>query len=132
MTLSDKVMDALDRGLYGSPEIKPEERNIFLTTIIERIYLALTKNQVIHKGMYDEVVRLFAEKRDIHLYINGNLTYNNYANYIKEANKNNVRFTIVSADKKTPFGLVVATDNKAINQQDIFIKDKFYQSQMEQ
>ncbi|WP_209125370.1 YueI family protein [Alkalihalobacillus sp. BA299] len=125
--MEDKLKDIINRGLYGNPEIKPEERNIFLTTIIERIHLALTKKQVIHKGMYDQAVTLLSKSNNIHLYINGNLSYSLYSNYVKEANKHNIPFTVVNANEQTPIGLVIATENQAINKSDIFIKDSFYE-----
>ncbi|MFV8826638.1 YueI family protein [Alkalihalobacterium sp. APHAB7] len=125
--MEDKLKDIINRGLYGNPEIRPEERNIFLTTIIERVHLALTKKQVIHQGMYDEAVRLLQNEQNIHLYINGNLSYQLYSNYVKEANKHHVPFTVVNANQTTPIGLVLATEFQAINKPEIFIKDEFYE-----
>ncbi|OLO26935.1 hypothetical protein BTR23_21415 [Alkalihalophilus pseudofirmus] len=125
--MEDKLKDIINRGLYGNPEIKSEERNLFLTTIIERIHLALTKRQVIHKGMYDQAVTILNTAHNIRIYINGNLSYHLYSNYVKEANKYNVPFTIVNANEETPIGLVIATENLAINKSEIFIKDDFYQ-----
>ncbi|MDT8861723.1 YueI family protein [Alkalihalobacillus sp. MEB130] len=129
--MDQKVKDIIDRAIYGAPEIKPEERNLFLTTIVERIYIALTKKQVIHKGMYSEVVAMIKQEKNAHLYVNGNLSYSNYSNYIQEANKAGIRFTIVTPQKQTPFGLVLAHESQAIDRTDIFVKDDLYELDMD-
>ncbi|WP_078552836.1 YueI family protein [Bacillus alkalicellulosilyticus] len=129
--MNNKVIEALERGIYGAPQIKPEERAIFLSTIIERIYVALTKKQVIHQGMYPEVVQKMKEKKAQHLYINGSLSYSLYSNYVKEAKKHNIPFTIVAESRPTPIGLVLATTFEAINQEEIFIKDDFFALDMD-
>ncbi|ARK29391.1 YueI family protein [Halalkalibacter krulwichiae] len=130
--MSEKIQDVIDRALYGNPETKPEERNLFLTTLLERIHLALTKKQVIHKGMYPEVVNMMKTKSNLHLYLNGHLNYSNYSNYIQEANKQGIRFTIVTPQKTTPFGLVLANESNAIDSVDPFIKDELYELEMEE
>ncbi|MBU8905732.1 YueI family protein [Desertibacillus haloalkaliphilus] len=128
--MSDKLQEALERGLYGTPETKPDERRMFLSTIVERIYLALTKKQVIQKGMYDEAIDIMKSKRNIQLFINGSLSYQLYANYVKQANQFQVPFTVVNVEHETPIGLVLASKQEAINQTDIFIKDDLYKSEM--
>ncbi|MFC0473532.1 YueI family protein [Halalkalibacter kiskunsagensis] len=130
--MDQKVQDIIDRALYGTPEIKPEERQLFLTTILERIHLVLTKRQVIHKGMYSEVLQIMKTKSNLHLYVNSNLNYGNYSNYIQEANKLGIRFTIVTPQKQTPFGLVVANETQAIDSTDIFVKDDLFERDMEE
>ncbi|WP_227934988.1 YueI family protein [Alkalihalobacillus deserti] len=130
--MSEKVQDIIDRAIYGTPEIKPEERSLFLSTILERIHIALTKKQVIHKGIYPEVIEIMKQKSTLHLYVNGDLNYSNYSNYIQEANKLGVRFTIVSPQKKTPFGLVLADQSRAVDQINVFIKDDLYSREMEE
>jgi len=130
--MTEKIQDIIDRAIYGTPEIKPEERNLFLTTILERIHIALTKKQVIHKGMYSEVLDVLKRKSNLHLYVNGDLNYSNYSNYIQEASKLGVRFTIVTPQKKTPFGLVLADESRAVDPVNIFIKDELYEREMEE
>ncbi|MCD8508747.1 MAG: YueI family protein [Bacillus sp. (in: Bacteria)] len=54
----DKLDEILQRGMFGNKETLPEERKLFLSTISERIYLALTNKQVRKRGMYDEAKEL--------------------------------------------------------------------------
>ncbi|HHY21216.1 MAG TPA: YueI family protein [Bacilli bacterium] len=129
--MDDKVLEILERGIYGTPETKPDERRLFLSTIRERIFLALTKRQVIRKGMYNEVISLIRSKKGIRLYINGDIGYSFYANYVKEGSKHSVPFTVVAPEKPTPIGLVIATENQAVEEKKIFILDEFYEADME-
>ncbi len=129
----NKLEDALQRGIYGTPETLPEERALFLSTISERIFLALTNKQVIHKGMYPEAIEVMRSKKDAHLFINGGLSYGLYSNYVKEAGKYNIPFTVVNDGHDTPIGLVLAS-NQAINygkETNFFIKDDIFKRDME-
>lgn len=130
--MEQKMKEVIDRALYGAPEIKPEERNLFLSTLLERIHLALTKKQVINKGMYKEVIELMKTKRNLHLYLNGNLGYSHFSNYIKEAGTHGVSFTFVTPKKLTPFGLIVADQTDAIETKQLFIKDELFERDMEE
>lgn len=60
------VNEILENAIYGSPETKPGERKLFLTTILERVYLALTKNQVRSAKTYQEVEQLL--KKNIQIF----------------------------------------------------------------
>ncbi|WP_100372453.1 YueI family protein [Bacillus sp. FJAT-45037] len=129
--MDQKMQDILDHALYGTPEIKPEERALFLTTIRERIYLALTKSQVMKAGTYDEVIQKIKTTKNLKLFLNGDLSYGLYSNYIKEATTNQVPFTIVTPSTDTPFGLVLADINTAISQSSFVIEDEWYAQDIE-
>ncbi|NEU30741.1 YueI family protein [bacterium LRH843] len=130
--MGQTLQDIIDQAIYGVPEVKPEERRLFLSTILERIHLALTKKQVIQTGMYAEALTLFKTKSNLHIYINGDLNYQNYANYVKEAGKLGIPFTVVTPPKPTPFGLVIADKSKAIHAASVFIEDELYKRDMEE
>lgn len=124
----DKLEEILQRGMFGNKETLPEERKLFLGTISERIYLALTNKQVRKRGMYAEAKELMKKLQDVHLYINGELNYPAYSNYIQAANQFAVSFTIVNDGYNTPVGIVLASPQNLSNVQDFFIKDEeFYQ-----
>lgn len=125
------MLEILEQGIYGAPETKPDERRVFLSTIRERIYLALTKRQVIRKGMYNEAVSIIRSKRGVRLYINGDIGYSFYADYVKEGAKHSVPFTVVKPEKPTPFGLIIATENQAVDEENIYICDEFYEADIE-
>ncbi len=59
-------------------------------------------------------------ERNLHMFINCNLSYPSYSNYIQEASKHGIRFTIVKPPRPTPIGLVLANETKAIDQTNFF------------
>jgi uncharacterized protein YueI len=124
--MDKKMKEILDHAIYGTPEIKPEERALFLTTFRERIHVALTKSQVIKAGTYDEVINVMKTKRNLKLFLNGNLSYSIYSNYIQQANANGVPFTIVTPTTNTPFGLILADGTDAVSPQSFVIEDDWY------
>ncbi|RNA68930.1 YueI family protein [Alteribacter keqinensis] len=125
----EKLKEVLKQGIYGSPEIRPDERKLFLSTLRERVYLALTNRQVRERGMYDQALRMMKNHFDVTMYINGSLNYPSYSNYVKEANKNGVQFTIVNDGKDSPVGLVLAS-RTAVEKEKIFITDELYERDM--
>lgn len=128
-----KLHHLLLQGIHGTLETLPEERALFLSTISERIYLALTKKQVIKKGMYQEAIEILRTKKDIQMYLNGELSYSLYSNYIKEATKLNIPFTVINDAEESPIGLVIAS-NTAINNDptyNFFIEDEIFKRDME-
>ncbi|MDQ0254418.1 uncharacterized protein YueI [Evansella vedderi] len=119
-----KIEEILQRGIYGTPETLPEERKLFLGTISERVYLALTNKQVRKKGIYSEAQEIMKKHKGIRLYINGDLNYPAYSNYVHAANQHSIPFTIVNDGRDTPLGIVIAVETGISNVEDIFIKDK--------
>ncbi|WYP27981.1 YueI family protein [Alkalihalobacillus sp. FSL W8-0930] len=127
-----KVNDILEEAIYGKPEIRPHERKLFLSTILERVHVALTVKQVVSGNEYTEVADAMNTKKDVHLYINGHLSYQFYSRYTKLASKANVPYTIVTPTDSTPIGLVVANASQAIHphKASVFIEDSLYEKDM--
>lgn len=125
-TMARDVNEVIDRAIYGALETKPGERRLFLTTILERLHIALTRKQVRSKGIYQEVEQVMRTKQNLHLYVNAELGYQAYADYIRLANDNQIMYTIVSPTGETPFGLVLANKDQAVNVADPFVKDEMH------
>ncbi|ADU29925.1 YueI family protein [Evansella cellulosilytica] len=118
-----KLEEILQHGIYGTPELLPEERKLFLSTISERIYLALTNTQVRKRGLYKEAEEIMKKEKNVQLYINGYLNYPSYSNYVQTANKHGVAFTIINDGHDTPIGIVLAANHAIDSDKDFFIKD---------
>lgn len=119
---SPNVDDYLQKGMYGVKEIKPEERRKFLGTIRERIVVALTKSQVMEKGVYPEVIQLMKEHPQTTLLLNGDLDYTYLSDYIHKARLNHMQFSIVAnKNYDTNIGLVLTYDH-AIDKEEIYIQ----------
>ncbi|WP_070120265.1 YueI family protein [Bacillus marinisedimentorum] len=123
----EDIQEILKLGIYGTPQTKPAERKLFLSSIRERVWLALTRSQV-NRGMpYREVEEVLRSRNDVHLFLNGSLPYESISPYIKLASKNGAQFTIVSNQaSETPVGLV-ASASKAVDVSSVFIEDERYE-----
>ena len=114
--------DYLQQGIHGAKETKPDERRRFLSTLRERVVVALTQEQVREQGIYPEVEALMHNHPKGHLFLNGNMSYPYLSKYITVAKKHSVEFTIVTnKEHDSDLGLVLALD-EAIDKEDIFIK----------
>ena len=119
-----KVDEYLQQGIHGAKQTKPDERRRFLTTIRERVVIALTQAQVMKKGVEPEVTKLMDENLKAHLFLNGHISYSYLSKYIKEAEKRDIEFTIVTnKDYDSELGLVLA-HNYAIDKEDIYLSKK--------
>ncbi|CAM3959474.1 YueI family protein [Lederbergia lenta] len=118
---NSNVDEYLQNGIYGTKQIKPEERKKFLGTLRERIVSVLTKSQVMEHGVYPEVETLMDEHPEATMLLNGDLDYSFLSDYIHLARKKNIPFSIVAnQNTKTDIGLVLAYDY-AINKEEIYI-----------
>ena len=121
--MSGNLEDYIDKGIHGVKETNIDERKKFLSTIKERVILALTNRQVMKNTIYQPIQRLMKQYPDCQLFLDGEINYAYLSKYIKLANKSNVPFTIVDDLKSsTDIGLVLATKNRAINLPNIYIK----------
>ncbi|HLU23466.1 YueI family protein [Lederbergia graminis] len=119
---NSNIDDYLKKGMYGVKQTKPDERRKFLGTIRERIVVALTKSQVMEKGVYPEVVKLMKDHPKATLLLNGDLDYAYLSDYIANARKINIPFSIVTnKESNTDIGLVLAYDY-AIDKEEIYIE----------
>ncbi|QIL46087.1 YueI family protein [Vagococcus coleopterorum] len=118
------VNDYLEKGLYGSPQIKPEEKNTYLGTFRERIYLAMTVSEMKKNENVTLLKKYLQDNPGHQLLLNGDLDFSDQSVYMAVAQKNNISFKIVDTDKDLTLediGLVYAT-NEAVNQENISIE----------
>ncbi|CAM4026367.1 YueI family protein [Mesobacillus thioparans] len=121
---NSKLDDYLQQGIHGAKQTKPDERRRFLTTLRERVVIALTQGQVMKKGVEPQVVQLMEENPKAHLFLNGNISYPYLSEYIKAAEKRGIEFTIVTnKDYDSELGLVLAHDY-AIDKEEIYLTEK--------
>lgn len=123
--MNDQLKQILSEGIYGKPELKPEEKALFLSNFAERVVIALTRSQVRKKGVYQQMSDAMKKHSQARLYINGTMNYSFYSDYIKLANQNRVPFTIVNDSKSSPIGALLAEDH-ATKKKPEFIEDDLY------
>jgi len=128
--VNKNVEDYLQEGIYGQKQNKPEERNMYLTTLRERVEIALTIGQVMQSNVYSEVAGSMRSSQSLQLLLNGSIAYPHLSKYIKLANEKNVPFTIVqNKDTKTPIGLVL-THATAVDKEQIYVEDTIFKQEM--
>lgn len=122
--IKNNVDDYLQQGIYGVKEIKPEERKKYLGTLRERVIAVLYQSQMLEKEVYPEIVQLIKKHPKACLFLNGNMSDPFLSKYVKLASLHKIRYKIVfNKDYNSNLGLVLAED-KAINQENIYIEKK--------
>jgi uncharacterized protein YueI len=118
------VDEILQQGIQGPKEIKPDEKRKFLGTFRERIIIALKKNQVTENEIYPQIESCMKENRAAHLFLNGNISYEELSKYVRLAKIYKIEHTIVTnKEHDTEIGLVLAMDH-AIDKEEIYIDEK--------
>ncbi|MGV3240962.1 YueI family protein, partial [Streptococcus hyovaginalis] len=87
MSSNPNLDDYMQKGMYGAKETKPEERRKFLSTLRERVVIALQQSQVMEPSPYKEILDAMKQNPGAKLYLNGHLDYSYLSKYIKEANE---------------------------------------------
>lgn len=115
------IDEYIQQGIHGAKETKPDERRRFLSTLRERVVVALMQEQVREKGIYDEVEAFMKDNPKSHLFLNGNMDYAYLSKYIAIAKKFKLEYTIVTnKEHNSDLGLVLAQDY-AVDKEGIFI-----------
>lgn len=115
------VDEVLKQGMYGPLETKPEERKKYLGTLRERIIVVLKKSQVAEEQVYPQVENYMKQYPKAHLFLNGNIPYQELSKYVKMAAKHKVEHKIVNnLEYETEIGLVLAMDY-AIDKEEIYV-----------
>ncbi|MED0962002.1 hypothetical protein COJ48_16860 [Bacillus cereus] len=129
--VNKNVEDYLQEGIYGQKQNKPEERNMYLTTLRERVEVALTIGQVMQSNVYTEVTSsIMRTSQSLQLFLNGSIAYPHLSKYIKLANEKNVPFTIVqNKGTETPIGLVLS-HSTAVDKEQIYVEDDIFKQEM--
>ncbi|MFK9092046.1 YueI family protein [Bacillus salipaludis] len=118
------VDEVLQQGIYGPLETKPDERRKYLGTIRERIIVALYKRQVAETEVYPQIEQSMREYPEAHLFLNGNMSYEELSKYVKLAAKKKIEHKIVTnKEHDTEIGLILAMGH-AIDKEEIFITKK--------
>lgn len=113
------VEDYLKKNIFGTPQLKPDERKKFLGNFQERVALALTVAQVRNPQNLPLIKRVMQRYPQYHLYINGRLSTSYRQELIRLAVTLNYQFTIIAQKNRrlpTPelseqeMGLVIADE----------------------
>lgn len=128
--MTDNNIDPhLQSGLYGVPQLHPDEQRKYLGTFRERVSLAMTINEVTAADNMIGFEKELVAHPDYRVLLNGMIDQDSLAPYITLAHQHNVNFTLTSNSEDPAgaeiMGLVVATEKTAINEPVIAINEKY-------
>lgn len=115
---------ALRRGIHGPPEVKREEKNLFLGQYRERVLIALTLRQIAEKGTYPAVEKAMRDPLAHRLVISSQADLQAAGDYIRLAADRHLDFTTTSSpDFRGDIGLVVVA-KEAVEREAILVEDR--------
>ncbi len=95
-------------GVHGTPELKPDEKALYLGEFKERVLLALTKEQLKERAIYVEVIQALQDDRAVRMIFNGDVDSGYADKYYQLARKYGKPYVIRHDQKyKSQIGLMV-------------------------
>lgn len=123
----DDVQSHLDKGMYGTPLVNPEEQHKYLGTFRERCYLSMTIAEMKDPTNKEKFIEEIEKQPDAMILLNGETPIAIQNQYIQLATKNNIRFTVVNdfvSDAPDSIGLLLAA-KQAVNEPVIDVEEKY-------
>lgn len=119
------VQDYLDNSIYGTPEIKADEKKKYLGTYRERVVFIMTLIETEQTGYNSFCQEKFQQYANGTLLINANLPLASQNKLIKTAQQSTIDFRMVDTDetKLAPDDIVIVFSvDTAIDLEDISVK----------
>ncbi|HIX01398.1 MAG TPA: YueI family protein [Candidatus Ligilactobacillus excrementigallinarum] len=118
--MSDEFQNHLNKSLYGTPQINPDERRKYLGTFRERVALTITFAQLTSNQYFEALKKEMLKHPDFNLIINGNVSQTYLSKLLKLANENQISFTC-NTDSDLPhdnndFAVILTAKKQAIHQ----------------
>lgn len=126
--MSEKnVQDYLEKGMYGTPQLRPDEQRKYLGTFRERIYLSMTMAEIRdpkNLAYFKQELSLNPQQQVL---INAAVSSRYQNDYMVAAQKANCPFKIVDTENQTsPEAIaLVYISNEAVNVEVIAISEKY-------
>lgn len=121
----DSPAERLSVAMQGAPELKLDEKKIYLGEYRERVIRLLSKKQVAQTFIYPEIIEALNHKQSSKLLINGELWDDLTNKYIALARQVEKPYTMIhDPHLKGDTGLVVVSD-EALDINDIEVKTRY-------
>ncbi|MFP1648693.1 YueI family protein [Enterococcus mundtii] len=131
---SDELKNHLDKGMYGTPLVNPEEQHKYLGTFRERCYLSMTVAEMNEPTNKAKFLQELEKRPEAFILINGTLPLEIQNQYIQLATKNQTKFTVVNdhvSEDPQSIGLLIAA-KEAVNEPVIDVEEKYPTKQEEE
>lgn len=117
--MTDELQEHLNKGMYGTPKLKPDEQRKYLGTFRERVDLTVTFAQLNSEKYYPAIRQELEKFPQYRMTINGNVDQAQLSRLIQIANSANAAFTC-SSDLTLPhaasdLAIVIAAPHQAIH-----------------
>lgn len=125
--MADELQKHLDKGMYGTPLVKPDEQRQYMGTFRERCYLSMTIAEMRKAENKTHLVQELKQHDHATILLNGAMPESLQAEYIQLATKNQAQFTVVNDFVKSDpdsFGLLL-TAKEAVDVPEIDIEKKY-------
>ena len=126
MTKKD-IQDYLDKGMYGAPQIKPDEQRKYLGTFRERVVFAMVSIETESTDYDAFCLEQFKKYPTGTLSINANCSLKTQNHFMKLAQQAHINFKMVDSDEdklsSDEIAMVFSLET-AINLEDISVKKR--------
>lgn len=123
--MSDELQNHMNKGMYGTPQINPDERRKYLGTFRERVDVVITFEELHNPESLLDLSQEMSIHPDFRLIINGQVDAAALSKLVKLANDHGIDFTATSdrslPNASTDFAVVFCDKTQAIHKETIDI-----------
>lgn len=129
MSGTDNLQEHLNNGMYGTPQLKPDEKRKYLGTFRERVSLTITFDQLKDPQALLDLKEELAKHPDLYVIINGQLEQKILASLLKIVKEANVSFTLNTdqalATCSNAIAVVVCAKKVALHEETVDVFQKY-------
>lgn len=118
MASNNELENRLDQGIYGTPQLKPDEQRHYLGTFRERVALTLDFEEVKNFDYLERVRKELMQHPEYQLLINGDVPASSFSALIRISRQTNTKFETVAnstSSAQTELAAVIASPDTALN-----------------
>lgn len=119
--MSDELQNHMNKGMYGTPQINPDERRKYLGTFRERVDVVITFEELNNPESLLDLSQEMSIHPDFRLIINGQVDAASLSKLVKLANDHGIDFTATSdhslPNDSTDFAVVFCDKTQAIHKE---------------
>lgn len=123
--MSDELQNHMNKGMYGTPQINPDERRRYLGTFRERVDVTITFEELRDQESLTDLALEMKLHPDYRLIINGQVDQTSLSRLIRLANEAGVAFTATSdrtlPNTATDLAVVFCDKTQAIHREKVDI-----------
>ena len=127
---NDDLQQRLDKGMYGTPLVNPEEQHKYMGTFRERCRLSMTVAEMKDAQNQKHLLEELAKHPEVTVLLNGEISSDLQSTYIKLLNQHGATFKIVNnfvENNPDSLGLLLAEKN-AVDEPVIDVTEKYPQA----